>query len=292
MKELKQTLQLLANGPASYIVREMESSIDEIDQICAMFPTKISWIEPEAKTSKNAIRAQIESAQTHVLPLEHTERDIRNKESKPGLKRYFILQQKIEDPQTNEYQIPTLQREASGLKAAFSRELVDLVKKSHDALTFRLKIIENWKEVVNEEIGFMEAIQEELLRRILGDAHREGLTSIVDQIQERLTYLSKRAYIQSHTLRPSEMKFGNIKKLQSHLKVQLQDVVKLEKEIIEKYGILSELASIENSINNDLPEEPAYKTHYKTIPSTQTSGIRPQQTVTRMAFGKLQPRTA
>lgn len=292
MKELKQTLNLLANGPASYIIREMKSSIDEIDEVCGMFPTKISWIEPEAKASKKVIHAQIASSQTHVLPLEHTERDIRNKEAKPGLKRYFNLQQKMDDPYTSEYQIPALQREASGLKAAFSRELVELVKKSHEALTLRLNIIEGWKNVVNEEIGFMETVQEELLRRLIGDAQREGLTDIVNQIQDRLAYLSRQSFIESHSIRPSQLQFGNIKKLQSHIRVQLQDVIKLEQAIVEKYGILYELASIENRITNDLPDEPVYKQQYNNVPKTQASGIRQQTAVSRMAYGRLQPRTA
>jgi hypothetical protein len=292
MKELRQTLQLLANGPASYIVREMNTSMEEIDEICGMFPTKISWIEPEAKASKKIITAQIASTKIHVLPLEHTERDIRNKETKPGLKRYFDLQKKMDDPYTNDYQIPALQREASGLKAAFSRELVELVKKSHEALTLRLNIIEGWKNVVHEEIGFMEIVQAELLRRLMGDAHREGLKDIVDQIQERLAYLSRQSFIESNSIRPSELQFGNIKKLQSHLVIQLQDVIKLEQAIMEKYGILHELASIENQITNDLPDEAVFKPQYKNVPTTQASGIRSQSAVSRMAYGRMQPRSA
>lgn len=292
MKEIKQTVNLLANGPASYIVREMKTSIHEIDVICEMFPDKISWIEPEAAESKTEISSIIRSTQAHVIPLEHAERDIRSKESKPGLKRYFDLQKKMDDPATSDYQLPSLQREANGLKAAFSRELVELIKKSHEALGLRLTIVESWKDVVTEEIGFMEVVQEEILRRVMSDAHREGLTEIVNQIQERLGHLSRQSVIETNRVKPAMLQFGNIKKLQSTLCSQLQEVVKLEQIIQDKYDVLQELSTIENRITNDLPEETALNALYKNIPSSKASGIRPQPVVSRMAYGRLQPRTA
>ncbi len=292
MKEIAQTLHLLANGPASYILREMKSSEVEIDEVCRMFPSKQQVIEPEANAAKKEIHSIIGTAQQHVLPLEHTERDIRAKESKPGLKRYFGLQKRMNDAGTSDYEIPSLQREANSLKAAFSRELVELMKKSHEALSLRLYIIEGWKDVVSQEIIFFETVQLETLSKILHDAHREGLVEIVDQIHKRLKVLNRQAVLDVNRIRPAELKFTNIKNLQSSLKKQLVDAVQLEKIIMDKYDVLQELSSIENQLSEDLPEAPSIPAGYQHLPVARQSGIRSHPIRNRMAFTRFQSRTA
>jgi len=291
MNDLRKRIYLLAQGPASYVVREMQQSKEEVDQVCELFPSMKEMFLPDAKAAKQKISEAVSSVESYVSPLESGERDIRTLESKPGLKRYYNLQDKIQSDITPSFRIPDLQREAQGLKAAFSRELATIVKKSQEVLVLRLNLIEAWKDIVTIEIEFMEELQQDTLSRLLKEAHRGGHADLVKHIQERLSFLQCQSVLQSTHVKPSTLQFGNIKTLKESLRNQIKEAIQLERIMMQKYETLHELSSIGYQINNEISEEPVYALKYQQAAQNTPNQPAAPSKPARMAFSRLQPRT-
>ena len=257
MEEIKQHIELLANGSPSGIVAEMRSTLEDIQKVCETFPNVKEEMGVVLEKTSQQIEDIIQQADDLVLPLELLEKNIEQIESKPGIQRYYRLLEEITMPDTRPAQVPALRREVQSLKAAFKKELAEMVNKNHKVISERLNLIQHWKSVNLAEIRFLEQLLEQSISYLLKDAHQEGNEALVETLNAKLADLKQQAATYSSSTKRSVLQISNIQYLKESMRMQLKETVRLEKIIIQKYQEIHHLTQIQQEMNSQLPGAPS-----------------------------------
>lgn len=288
---IKERIVSLANGSSQQILPEMRRKVDEVDSLIDSISGIRDKLPPNVQFSLKQLNIFIKNAEQITTPIDAQIRQVRQIESKPGIKRYNTLQTNMKKAK-NPRELGLFNREISQLKMSHSTEISKIVSLQQQILVQRLSLIECWKSMVVTEIGILDEVKTIIEKNVIEQAKESGDPSVIQMVQEKLDSL-KEAYaeISSNIKSQSHYQKGNIKVLKESLKNQLVKIVQIEKAIDERQstfsclvGLAKEFKSNIIDIPDDRPKKPAPIATIPTQSQEPKSGEAEISSVRRMVY--------
>ena len=208
----------------------------------------------------------MKKAEQLSISMETVSRKLKFIESKTVIQRIRRLETEIQTC-SNPQEFGRLNRDLKHFKSQSATDLSDLVSNRQQLLVGRLNIIQVWKSLIICEIHVMEEGKKILVHDIWKKLESVEDPSLREEIQTKLKTIDLDDITLPDTkIDQSAVRVANVDKLREMLVKQLDNVINIERAVVEKKKQFAELSRIFKEIKRQLPAD-------ESIPDPSTPAI-------------------
>ena len=188
------------------------------------------------------------------MSMETYARKIKFYETKPAIQRILKMEKDIKTcilPQ----EFGRLNRDLRNMKSQYAPDLSDLVSNRQQLLVSRLNMIQVWKSLVQCEIHVMEEGKKIVVQQIIKNLESVEDPSLRESVHNKLLSINMDGFnLEDTKIDTAAVRVANVEKLREVLVKQLDNVITMERTVIEKKTQFSELSRIFKDMKNQLPD--------------------------------------
>lgn len=253
--DIRTHLETLANGDGKRIINSMQQEIDVISTFMKDFSVPVDQLKPETRFQWMQTKGHIQTSEKLASVLDRQIKKAQELERKRSVQDLLKLQELLNSTRSP-VEYGKISRQIKALKANNSRDLSNMVSNQQQALIKRIDLVNRWKSLLTIEINVLEECKTYVLQFAKTAAEASGDAEFLDEvIQQFNKFTIEEHRLNCFTVNVSSLQTSNILVLRKTVKHQLDEVVKLEKVIIEKRTALNSLTDIAKRLENELPDE-------------------------------------
>lgn len=258
--DIREHLETLANGDGNRIITSMQHEVDIISTFMKDFAVPVDGLKPETRIQWMQSIGNIQLSEKLAIVLDQHIKRTQELESKRAVRDVLKLQELLNSTRSP-VEFGKLNRQIKALKTRNSKDLSDLTSNQHQALLKRIDLVNRWKSLLSIEIKVLEECKTYVLQLAKSAAEASGDAEFLDEVIQQIKKFNvTEKELNCFSVNMSSLQTSNILVLRKTVKHQLDEVVKLEKVIIEKRTALNSLTDIVERLKQDLPDELKPKT--------------------------------
>lgn len=253
--DIRERLEILANGRGQRIAEEIKSEVETVNSMMKQFSITLELLKPPVRFQWLQAQGFVGESAKLSDQLDRFLDKVKSLETKRGVRDYILLESQRGDA-SDPREYGQINRRMKTLKDMHARDLSDMVSNRHQAMLTRIKIVNRWKTILAYEVPILENCRNLILANAEQAAERSGDAELLEKVRDKLKSIQAHAAeIRSNAANISSLQNASIHVLRKTVIHQLDEVVKLERVISEKKQSLKELSEIVTGLKQELPPD-------------------------------------
>ncbi|MBI1387089.1 MAG: hypothetical protein GC154_01400 [bacterium] len=251
---IREHLLNLANGNGDAIIQNMNHELEDVVSLMKRFSITVETLPPEKKMLWMDAQNTVRASEKHAITLDTHLKRIRILEGKKGVVEILKLEDEKKTA-NSPAAFGRINRQLTHLKDVHAREMSELISNRHQALLIRIQLVDRWKSLLASEIQLLEACRLHVVNFALSAAEDSGDHSFLETVKTKLqSLMSGIDQAQFTKINTSTLHSANFHVLKKTVLHQLDEIVKIEKKIVERKETLQQVSAIFSDLKMQMPE--------------------------------------